>query len=254
MKIDCQFTPSLVDDLSLRDRTVVLIDVLRASSTIITALSNGAREVIPTATVESAMKIAGNLGADQALLGGERHGKMIPGFDLGNSPLEYTEGKVRGRSIVFSTTNGSQAMVKAKYAAELAVCGFINMAAVASFLRERRRDFVILCSGRNGGFSLEDAVCGGMLIARVSEDHEAQLSDGAVASMSLYRSFGRGIVKMMRLTDHGKYLEEIGHGSDIKYCAALDSVPVVPLLEGNVIRLRRVTGEPAAPAITSSRP
>jgi 2-phosphosulfolactate phosphatase len=251
MKIDCQFTPSLVDDLSLRDRTVVVIDVLRASSTIVTALSNGAREVIPTVTVESAMKIAGNLGADQALLGGERNGRMIPGFDLGNSPLEYSEGKVRGKSIVFSTTNGSQAMVKAKYAAELAVCGFINMTAVASFLRERHRDFVILCSGQNGGFSLEDAVCGGMLIARVSEDHDAQLSDGALASTSLYRTFGRAILKMMRLTEHGRYLEEIGHGSDIKYCASIDSIPVVPLLEGNVIRLRRDTKEPAAPTITS---
>jgi 2-phosphosulfolactate phosphatase len=239
MRIDCHFTPGPVDELALRERTVVVIDVLRASSTIITALSSGAREVIPAATVESAMKIAGNLGPDQAVLGGERNGRIIPGFDLGNSPAEYVGSRVQGKSIIFSSTNGSQAMVKARYAAELAIGAFINMGAVAAVVRERPRDFVILCSGRNGGFSLEDAVCAGMLIARVAEDQEPVMSDSAVAAMSLYRSLGRGILKMMRTSDHGKYLEEIGFGGDIRYCAAVDSVPVVPLLEGNVFRLRR---------------
>jgi len=239
MRIDCHFTPGPVDDLALRERTVVVIDVLRASSTIITALANGAREVIPASTVESAMKIAGNLGTDQALLGGERNGRIVPGFDLGNSPAEYAASRVQGKSIIFSSTNGSQAMVKARYAAELVIGGFLNMGEVASFVRERPRDFVILCSGRNGGFSLEDTVCAGMLIARVAEDQEVVLSDSAVASMSLYRSMGRGILKMMRGSDHGKYLEEIGFGSDIRYCAGVDTVPVVPFLEGNVLRLRR---------------
>jgi 2-phosphosulfolactate phosphatase len=240
-----------VDELTLRDRTVVVIDVLRATSSIVTALSNGAREVIPASTVESAMKIVGNLGGDQALLAGERNGKMVPGFDLGNSPREYTGEKVRGKSIVFSTTNGSLAIVKAKYAGELTLCAFINMNAVVSFLRGRPRDFVVLCAGRNGGFSLEDTVCGGMLIARVSEGEDARISDSALAAMVLYRSFGRGILKMMRATEHGKYLEEIGYGDDIKYCSAVDSVPVVPLLEGNVIRRRRDARESATPSIVT---
>ena len=245
MKIDCYFTPAPIDDLALRDRTVVVIDVLRASTSIATALAHGAREVIPAGTVESAMKIAGNLDPDQALLGGERNGKVITGFHLGNSPGEYTPEKVRGRSIIFSTTNGSQALVKARYAAELAVCGFVNMGACAAFLREPERDFVILCAGRNGGFSLEDTVCAGMLISLLAK--ESQLSDGAVAARSLHRTFGRSILKMMRSTDHGRYLEEIGLGSDIPVCAAIDTVPVVPLLEGNVIRIRRDHPEPPSP-------
>jgi 2-phosphosulfolactate phosphatase len=190
------------------------------------------------------MKIAGNLGADQALLGGERNGRIVPGFDLGNSPSEYAASRVQGKSIIFSSTNGSQAMVKARYAAELVIGGFLNMGEVASFVRERARDFVILCSGRNGGFSLEDTVCAGMLIARVAEDQDVVLSDSAVASMSLNRSMGRGILKMMRNSDHGKYLDEIGFGSDIRYCAGVDTVPVVPFLEGNVLRLRRAATMP----------
>lgn len=239
MKIDCHFTPEPVDELALRDRTVVALDVLRASSTIITALGNGAREVIPALTVESAMKIAGNLGPEQALLGGERNGRIIPGFDLGNSPAEYSGPKVQGRSIIFTSTNGSQAMVKARHAAELMIGAFINMSAVASLVRERPRDFVVLCSGRNGGFSLEDTVCAGMLIVRVAEKQDASMSDSAVAAVTLYRKFGRGILRMMRNSDHGRFLGEAGFGADIKYCAAVDSVPIVPLLEGNVIRLRR---------------
>ncbi len=239
MKIDCYFTPEPVDELALRDRTVVAIDVLRASTTIITALGNGAREVIPALTVESAMKIAGNLGSGQALLGGERNGKIIAGFHLGNSPAEYTAPRVQGKSIIFTSTNGSQAMVKARHAAELMIGAFVNMSAVTSLSRERTRDLVLLCSGRNGGFSLEDTVCAGMLIARVSEKRDASLSDSAVAAVALYRRFGRGILRMMRNSDHGRYLEEIGFGADIRYCASIDSVPVVPLLDGNVIRLRR---------------
>lgn len=239
MKIDCHFMPGPIDDLAMRDRTVVVIDVLRASTSIITALANGAREVIPAGTVESAMKIAGNLGPDQALLGGERNGKVIPGFTMGNSPREYAPEKVKGKSIIFSSTNGSQALMKSRYAAELAVCAFVNMSAVAAFLAEPERDFVVLCSGRNGGFSLEDTVCAGMLIGQAAKGKNALLSDSAVAAQSLYKTFGRGILKMMRGTDHGRYLQEIGLGSDIPLCAALDSVPVVPLLEGNVIKLRR---------------
>lgn len=239
MKIDCHFMPGPIDDLAMRDRTVVVIDVLRASTSIIMALANGAREVIPAGTVESAMKIAGNLGPDQALLGGERNGKVIPGFTMGNSPREYLPEKVKGKSIIFSSTNGSQALVKSRYAAELAVCAFVNMSACAAFLAEPERDFVVLCSGRNGGFSLEDTVCAGMLISLAAKGKDALLSDSAVAAQSLHKTFGRGILKMMRGTDHGRYLQEIGLGSDIPLCAALDSVPVVPLLEGNVIKLRR---------------
>ena len=110
MRVEVFFTPHQVDEMYLRDRIVVVIDVLRASTTIAMALRNGAKEIIPVATVESAMKIVGNLFGDVTLLGGERNGKMIEGFNLGNSPLEYIEERVRGKSIIFSTTNGSQAM------------------------------------------------------------------------------------------------------------------------------------------------
>jgi 2-phosphosulfolactate phosphatase len=240
MHIDLFFTPHQTDELALRERTVVVIDVLRASTTIITALSNGAREIIPVATVESAVKISGNLFGDVILLGGERNGRMIDGFNLGNSPSEYTGERVRGKAVIFSTTNGSQALVKARYARELFVCGFVNMGTVADALWRTPRDFTIVCAGNDGNLSMEDSVCAGMLISRVAAGGEAvsDLSDGALVARTLYRTFGRGILKMIRSSDHGRHLMEIGFGEDLKFCAGIDTLPVLPLLEGNVIKLR----------------
>ncbi len=240
MHIDLYFTPHQTDELALRERTVVVIDVLRASTTIITALSNGAREIIPVATVESAVKISGNHFGDVILLGGERNGRMIDGFNLGNSPAEYTVERVKGKAVIFSTTNGSQALVKARYARELFVCGFVNVGTVAEALWRTPRDFTILCAGSDGLLSMEDSVCAGMLISRVGAGGETdpELSDGALVARTLHRTFGRGILKMIRSSDHGRRLAEIGFDGDLRYCAGVDTLPVLPLLEGNVIKLR----------------
>jgi len=240
MRIDLCFTPVQTDELALRDKTVVVIDVLRASTTIVTALTNGAREIIPVATVESAVKISGNLFGDVILLGGERNGKMIEGFNLGNSPAEYTAERVRTKAIIFSSTNGSQALVKARYARDLFVCSFVNVGTAAEALCRIGRDFTIVCAGNNGMLSMEDSVCAGMLIARVSAGVDAppELADGALAARTLHRAFGRGILKMMRATDHGRHLLDIGFGEDLKICAGVDTLPILPQLDGNVIRVK----------------
>ena len=252
IRIDLCFTPGQTDELALRHRAVVVIDVLRASTTIITALANGAREIIPVATVESAVKISGNLFGDVILLGGERNGKMIEGFNLGNSPTEYTAERVKNKAIIFSTTNGSQALVRARYARELFVCGFVNMGAVADALCRGARDFTIVCAGNNGMLSMEDSVCAGMLIARVSAAAESapELADGALAARTLYRAFGRGILKMIRTSDHGRHLQDIGFGEDLKICGGVDTLSILPQLDGNVIRLK-TAAQGKEPAVQS---
>lgn len=241
MRIEVFFTPHQVDEMYLRDKTVVVIDVLRASTTIAAALYNGAKEVIPVATVESAMKIVGNLFGDVTLLGGERNGKMIEGFNLGNSPLEYVEERVKGKSIVFSTTNGSQAMVKARYAKEMVVMGFVNISAVEEFLCEPERDIAILCAGHSGYFSMEDSVCAGMLIQKFidSDRGEVEFGDAGAASLMLSKINGKSLMKMLKNSEHGQYLGEIGFGGDLKFCAEVDSIPVVPQLLGNVVKLKK---------------
>lgn len=237
----------------LRDRTVVVIDVLRASTSIITALSNGAREIIPATTVELAVKMSANMIGEVTLLGGERNGKMIEGFSLGNSPTEYTGEKVKGKSIIFSSTNGSQALVKGRFARDMVVCGFVNVGSVSDFLRAKGSDFIIVCAGNNGLFSLEDSVCGGMLIQLMAGDGspEWNLTDGALAAQTLYRSFGKNILKMMKNSDHGKHLQDIGYGEDLRFCAGVDTLPVVPHQEGNVIRLKKETEKKETAAVPS---
>ncbi len=255
MRIGLSFAPHQADEAALRDKTVVAIDVLRASTTIITALYNGAREVIPVPTVESAVKLSAQLAGDIVLLGGERGGKMIQGFSLGNSPAEYTPEKVKGKSIVFSSTNGSQVMANSRYAREMVVCGFVNMAQVVRFLCESPRDFVLACAGTNGAFSLEDTVCAGMVIQNLAreESFEVTLSDGALAAQTLCRSHGKNVLKLLRTTEHGRYLQEIGFEDDLKLCASIDSIPALPQLDGNVIRLKRdAERKDLSPAVVSS--
>jgi len=249
MRIDLHLTPRQTDELALREQTVVMIDVLRASTSIATALGNGAKEIIPVATVESAVKISGSLDGDVILLGGERNGKMIEGFHLGNSPVEYAEERVKGKSIIFSSTNGAQALVNARHARELFVCAFVNVSAVAEVLRLNPRDFTVVCAGNNGALSMEDVVCAGMLIAKVMDDaqFDVTLSDGAQAARALFKTFGKGLLKMLRSSDHGRYLQAIGFGDDLKVCAAVDSIPVLPQFDGNVVRLKRESEKKETP-------
>jgi 2-phosphosulfolactate phosphatase len=244
MKIDLSFSASDFDDLQLREKNVVVLDILRASTTITIALNNGAREIIPVGSIESAVKISGSLFGEVTLRGGERNGKIIEGFNLGNSPLEYSETAVKGKSIIYCTTNGSVAMAKSRYAKTLVIGSFVNLSAVVSFLHEENRDFLLLCAGHAGtvsNFSMEDAVCAGMMIQRLEkiETLEIALTDSAKAALALYKSFGRSVLKMLKTSEHGTYLAEIGFADDLKICAAVDSVPVLPIQIENKIKLRK---------------
>jgi 2-phosphosulfolactate phosphatase len=254
MQIQILFTPHEFDELALREQTAVVIDVLRSSTTVITALQNGAREVIPTPNVESAAKIAGHLNADVTVRGGERNGKMIEGFALGNSPLEYTEDRVRDKSIVYNTTNGSPLILRAKYAKYVVVCGFVNISAVAGFLRERGGEVKILCAGNSGRFAIEDAVCAGMLVHLLGEEENGELAlcDAALAAKALYRASNRNILRMVRQSEEGRYLDSLGFGDDLRYCAGLDTIPVLPLLDDNVLRLRRESDLREGPVVQAS--
>lgn len=253
MKIEVFFSPSQIDDLFLRDKNVVVIDVLRASTTVITALNNGAREIIPVSTIESAVKVSGNLFGDVVLRGGERNGKMIEGFNLGNSPFEYTEEAVRGKSIILCTSNGSPAMWKARYAKNLLVAGFINVSAVVKRIKEIHDDIYILCAGKYTQFCIEDAVCAGMIIKQLmDEDQEFEFNDSGVAAFALYKNASKSLLKMARTSDHGKYLEEIGFTKDLEFCTTVDAFDVVPELVGNVLKVKRKTDGAAAPHVPIS--
>lgn len=244
MKIDLVFCASLLDELHMRDKNVVVIDVLRSSTTIATALRNGAREIIPVDSIEKAVKVSGSLFGDVTLRGGERNGRMIQGFNLGNSPREYSEAVVKGKSIIFCTTNGSVALVRSRHAKNLVVGTFVNLHAVVDFLASLKEDVILVCAGRPlsaGGFSLEDTVCAGMMIAELETRPSLalELSDPSAAARSLYKTHGRSIPKMLKLSEHGRFLQEIGFGSDLTLCGEIDTVPVLPVWQETGMRLAK---------------
>jgi 2-phosphosulfolactate phosphatase len=238
MKIEVFFSPESMDELGMRGRNVVIIDVLRASTTICTALRNGAREVIPTPDLESATKISSNLSSDSRLLGGERQGKKIDGFDLGNSPLEYTPEKVSGKTIVFTTTNGAGAIYRCRYASMAVVGSFVNISAVVQTLIDVGGTWTILCSGRQGAFSVEDATCAGTILSKVNTVTKVETDDAGLTAVILCNKFRKSIFRMMKQSAHGKYLASIGFEEDLKFCAEIDSVPVIPVLDGTGIKLK----------------
>jgi len=238
MKLDVLFSPVQADELFFTGKTTIVIDVLRASSTIITALTNGAKEVVPVGTIEFAVKVSGGIFGGQTLLGGERNTKKIEGFALGNSPAEYSKEIVSGKSIVFYSTNGSRAIVKAKYSANLFVCSFNNLSAIAKHLIQLNEDVIILCSGNNNFFSLEDSVCAGMLISElVNVNKNAGLNDSSKCALTLFKSFGKNILKLLSETDHGELLITNGFESDLEACAKLNSTEVIPHYSANVLKV-----------------
>ena len=238
MKCIVHVSPVNLDELYFTGKTIVVIDVLRASNTIIAALNNGAREIVPVGSIEFAVKVSGGMFGGHTLLGGERNTKRIDGFALGNSPREYTEEIVSGKSIVFYTTNGSKAIAKAKFSDNLFVCSFSNISALADHLVWLNLDFEILCAGRNNSFSMEDSICAGKLIARIQEsDGELVLNDSSTACLSLYRTYGSDIFEMLKNSDHGKLLIENGFEEDIKICSEVDNVKVIPFFKENVVKL-----------------
>jgi 2-phosphosulfolactate phosphatase len=238
MKCIVHVSPVNLDELYFTGKTIVVIDVLRASNTIIAALNNGAREIVPVGSIEFAVKVSGGMFGGHTLLGGERNTKRIDGFALGNSPREYTEEIVSGKSIVFYTTNGSKAIAKAKFSDNLFVCSFSNISALADHLVRLNLDFEILCAGRNNSFSMEDSICAGKLIARIQEsDGELVLNDSSTACLSLYRTYGSDIFEMLKNSDHGKLLIENGFEEDIKICSEVDNVKVIPFFKENVVKL-----------------
>ncbi|MFI5263451.1 MAG: 2-phosphosulfolactate phosphatase [Candidatus Kapaibacterium sp.] len=241
MKVRVYFSPNTLDEIDLRDKTIVVIDVLRASTTITYAMNAGAREVIPVSSVDQAMKIVGNLFSTSTILCGERGGKRIEGFKLGNSPAEYTKEAVEGKALILTTTNGAVALTKAKYARHCFVGSFVNLSAVVRTLIElpdlEETGLVIICSGREDDFSLEDAVCAGMILTKLSEKIPGiELTDSARTVLSDYQSYGDDIYHTLSISDHGKYLSTIGFADDIVTASKIDSVPIVPVLEQSVIK------------------
>jgi 2-phosphosulfolactate phosphatase len=238
MKINVLLTPIVVDDLYFKDKTTVVIDVLRASSTIVAALSNGAKEIIPVAGIESAIKLSGGMFGGHTLLCGERNTKKIDGFALGNSPLEFTPEIVKNKTIVLYTTNGTKALVKSKFSENLFIGSFLNLNFLTNHLIKLNNDIEIVCAGRNNNFSIEDALCAGFICDKLSQKlKDIVLTDSSKAALSLKRKYQQNIFETLKESDHGKVLIENGFEKDIDYCSQQSVFDIIPHYHNGSVKI-----------------
>lgn len=238
MEIDIQFIPVPPNPITLSNRIVIVIDVLRATSVIVKALSEGATEIIPVATVEEAFRKAKTFPQKTTLLGGERNSRRIEGFDLGNSPKEYVPEKISGKRIILTTTNGTRAFDLVSSGKEVLVACFFNLRAIARYCLSLEEDLLIFASGDEGNFSLEDVVCGGMFIEKmVEEEGSIRLTDAAVAARIIYEKFKENLIEVFYSSHHGRDLVKKGFKEDLLYCAQADIYEVVPIFREGVIRI-----------------
>lgn len=213
----------------LAGKTVLVIDVLRATSTITTALANGAAQVLPVLTIEEAHRRASNFSPNTYLLGGERGALKIPNFHLDNSPRSYDKEVVENKTIIFTTTNGTRAINRALSAQTLLLASFLNARAAARRAWGAGKDIYILCAGTRGRYSLDDAACAGMLLQYLRElQPAAQLGDLAYTLQHLYRTHRRGILQLISQASHYQRLVDLGLEADIMYCLQENIYTTVP--------------------------
>ena len=228
--IDVALTLEELSHTSLAGVSAVMIDVVRASATIVTALARGARAVVPVATPGEAIARAQGWPGGPVVLGGERGGTPPPGFECGNSPAEYTADRVAGRTVVFTTTNGTRALLALAGAKRVGVAGFVNAAAAVRWLAGGDGDALLVCAGESGRFCLEDAACAGLLVDGLRALRpDAPLSDGARAAASLWAHYRRDPGAVLEDATWARVLAARGRGADLPLCVALDAFDVVPV-------------------------
>lgn len=236
MNIDVIISADYIRNDIIQDKVVVVIDMLRATSVITTAIMNGCKEVIPTLTIEEAFKIKERLGSENCILGGERQAVKVEGFDFSNSPLEYTENKVKGKSIILSTTNGTRTLTSCLKAKKIYVGCVLNASAIARKLIEENQDVVIVNSGTNGQFSMDDYICTGFILKEMSKiTSKLYLSDIAKSALKAYE-FQPDILGYIKEARHYGVMVNLELQKDIEYCVQKNITNIVSeYKEGHII-------------------
>ncbi|MCC5908793.1 MAG: 2-phosphosulfolactate phosphatase [Balneolaceae bacterium] len=222
----------------LRNKTVVVIDVLRASSTIITALMNGAKAIIPVADMGEASKIAQNVDSENYLLCGEKDGIKIDGYDLGNSPFEYSNELVGGKTLIFNTTNGTKAIKKSIGSANIYIAAFLNVSAIIDELKNQSQDIVLVCAGWKGRLAFEDLLLAGNITHALSDGKlPDDARDGTKVAFGLFDKYGEDILASIHQSNHASRLKKLIGDDDINYCCQVDTTEIIPRLKEGMITL-----------------
>lgn len=216
-KVEICFTPELIHLHSLENKIVVVVDIFRATSTMIAALANGITEIRTFADLEECRQMSGQ----GYLIAGERNGLTAEGFELGNSPIAYLDDAYKGRKLAMTTTNGTLAISKSIVAAEILIGAFPNLQATVSYIQSKNQDVLIHCAGWKGMFNLEDSLYAGALAKSLEATHEAS-EDGAIAMKTLFEKEGHDLKGFLSQASHAKRLQNHNIESDIDFCLTLD--------------------------------
>jgi 2-phosphosulfolactate phosphatase len=236
-EVQVHLLPHLALPGCLEGGVAVVIDVLRASTTIVHALAAGCSVARPCLEVDEARALAGQMRVGRVILAGERGGVPLPGFDLGNSPSEYTPKLCRGNTLVLTTTNGTRALLRAVEADRVLVAAFVNFSAVCEQLRADPRPIHIICAGTDGHITLEDTLLAGALVDFLSEHVQARLNDSARLAWDCFENHGKMLLGALEVSHGGVNLKRLGYDEDIRSAAQVDLFTLVPELRRNPLRV-----------------
>ena len=239
MRVDVYFGVQGLQPASVQGRLVAVIDVLRASTVAAIALANGARAVVPLESSDEVITRSKGFDRSEVRLAGERRMNPIPGFDLGNSPREFTREAVEGKTVLFTTTNGTGAFLAVQGARDVVVASYVNFSAVLTMMRTAVRagtDVSIICAGREKEFALEDAGCAGRYVRQLAtRTPDMEMNDGARASELIAKRYGDRIDQLFADSAHGRALAEGGFAEDLVTCAQIDSHAIIPIYQDRQI-------------------
>jgi 2-phosphosulfolactate phosphatase len=238
VRLDVFFTPNQVKPPDTAGRLVIIVDVLRASTTVATALGNGAKTVIPLEGPDEVISRSKEFARSQTLLAGEQKMHAITGFDLGNSPQTFTPEVVGGKTILITTTNGTRALLGVQGARDIVIASYVNFTAVLAMMKvaaSSNTDIAIICAGEEGSFTLEDSACAGRYVRAIPKRAALAVNDAAAASVLIEKKYGDNIAKVFKESTHGQALESAGFGDDLAAAAEVDSYPVVPIWQDRQI-------------------
>lgn len=237
--IDVFSTAIAFQEDEVQGKTVVVIDVLRACSTIVTALHNGARSVIPVEDMGAAGQIAMNLDPASYIMCGERDGVKIEGYQLGNSPFEYTKDVIRDKTLIFNTTNGTRAITKCNQAGMVIIGCFLNLKAVIEELKTVDEEIILICAGWKNRISLEDMLCAGAIIHGLNKGKLGlQSTDGAKVAFGLYEKYGKQIAEVIETSNHAMRLKKLDSPDDIAYCTQINKINKAYHFTEGIIQLK----------------
>ena len=223
-------SPELLRLYNLEEKIVVVVDILRATSCMVTALANGVSQIITFAHEESCLEMR-RMGF---IVAGERNGEMLEGFDLGNSPLSYLNDHYCGEKVAMTTTNGTVALEASKDAKDIVIGAFLNITRIVDYLKGREEDIIILCAGWKGKVNLEDTLFAGALVHALRDECEHEC-DAPQLAESAWLMAKDDLFGYLSTSSHVKRLKRLNIKKDIEFCLTLDKYEIVPVLRGDYI-------------------